>query len=116
MKANQGVLILLLIGIWLVSPNVYSQSFRGTALNKLKKDAINKVLGTEQNEQQQPQADPYQETETSGRPVQRAGSSKGLEKSSKDVSLSLNDAANAYSGSNYKKTRQDLPKLWAIWI
>jgi hypothetical protein len=108
MKAKQGALILLLIGIWLVSPNVYSQSLRGAALNKLKKEAINKVLGTEQNEQQQPQADPYQDTETSGRPGQRAGSSKGLEKSSKDVSLSLNEAANAYSGSNYKKTRAGL--------
>lgn len=107
MKAKRGGLILLLIGIWLVSPNVYSQSIRGAALNKLKKEAINKVLGSEQNDPQQ-QAEQYQDPETTGRPGQRAGSSKGLEKSSKEVHLSLNEAANAYSGSNYKKTRAGL--------
>ncbi len=107
MKATQRVIMLILIGMIFASPNLYSQSFKGAALNKLKKEAVSKVLGEEPKDQKE-SVNPTDYPDQSERPGQQVGSSKGLEKSSKEVSVSLREASTAFSGSNYKKTRSGL--------
>jgi len=105
MKSTRVLIILALAGI-LISPGLYSQALRG-ALNKVKKEALDKVVGGESNDQQQT-ASPADEPEQTGRPGQKSGGSKGLEKSSKDVGISLGEASDAFSKNNYKKTRSSL--------
>lgn len=106
MKTKHVFLILVISGI-ICSPGLHAQVLKG-ALNKVKKEALERVVGGESNDQPQQQGTMAEEPEQSGRPSQKSGGSKGLEKSTKDVAISLNEASDAFSKDNYKKTRFSL--------
>jgi len=90
----------------LISNSMNGQALRGALIDKVKKEAVNKLTGKEQNTETP--AETTSDDNSTSKPSQRSGSSKGLEKSSKDVNLSLDEAASAFSTNDYKRTRMSL--------
>lgn len=91
----------------LIISTANGQSLKGALINKVKKEALNSITGKEEQKTETP-IDANGDQNSSSRPSQRTGSSKGLEKSTKDVNLSLTEASSAFNSSDYKKTRLSL--------